>query len=706
MPRSRPRKPLCPLRTLPIPLSPAGRVANPTARLRVHYRGTYFPNIAEAAKISAAAGGVVKIIKDYTLTTADSTAVDPAFASWATATIDGQGHTITFAAGGRITTSGYTKFQNITLSGGSTATGTARSNSGILVSSGTTTVTNTTIKNFYNSTGSSSAGGAFYVASGATLNLGAGTSASYCLATAANAGDGNSATTGGSVAFVDGGGTVNVTDGTYSNNGTSSDQGSYRVAAFAVRGTSTSTLTISGGTFSNNLGSHGGVVNMNGTSATVTISGGTFTGNSVYWDGGVVFGEGTGTVNISGGTFTGNKAARVGSVVSLRGGTINLSGGSMTGNITTKTWVDNRGAIATLSGNNPAPTINISGNPVVKNNTYGTGTSAEKADIGVDNAAQIKVGTLTGSAGDIGICSSKIDGLAASDFSSDGKQFATLNTAVSTSSTTALPASAFFNDNTSARLVAATAGTASVPSTVVKWQAVPIAKIVTNGVATPYYTLASAISAANAASTDTTIEMLVENYTETAQETVTQASGKTITITTAKGDATDGYRYTGTSGTYATIQRGAAYGSMFALTKGNLTFANMTVDGNKALYTASQNGGIANVSGSGSALALASGATFKNSKSGNYGGGVYLGAGSRMTMASGSLAQNARRQACMLDSFSRVQVRRSRQRAALSPTARPPETAARVVLSCRIPQVPISPPRWAAISSERAARHW
>ena len=103
-----------------------------------------------------------------------------------------------------------------------------------------------------------------------------------------------------------------------------------------------------GGSITNNecFTTDGGAVHAWGGTAVFTMTGGTMTGNSSkYGNGGAIGASGGGTINISGGTITGNTAHNYGGAISNR----RSSGGGM------------------------EATINISGNPVIKDNTAQNG---------------------------------------------------------------------------------------------------------------------------------------------------------------------------------------------------------------------------------------------------------------------------------------------------------------------------------------------
>jgi len=394
-------------------------------------------------------------------------------------------------------------------------TGTSRSTAGIEIDAGEIDVKDTTVKSFVNII-DSSPGGAFYVKAGKLVLGSSGvsdtTSVTGCVAASSQ---NNAAVTGGSIAYVADGASAEVRGGTYSGNGgTTGTQ--YRLTGFAVGSGGTGAgLTISGGTFSNNNGSHGGLVNVYGANSTVTVSGGTFTGNYAYFDGGVIYRETAGTLNLTGGTFTGNSCGRAGSVCSLRGGVLNISGNPDIEN--NKCAVRDTGASGvfnSLIGSGDA-TVNLSGAPVIKGNTY-NGTTI-KSDLSVNSATQLQVGTLTGNSSSIGICSKN----ASTTYTASGVQFGALTSNASAT----VGDFHFFNDSDANLKAYKFAG-----STPLKW-GYGICKIGT----VIYPTLESAVAACSSGTATTTgtadtykIEMLVNSYEIASQ--ISMPAGKNITI--------------------------------------------------------------------------------------------------------------------------------------------------------------------------------
>lgn len=519
------------------------------------------------------------------------------------------GSTVTLGASSYLTNAGTLNLTGATVDGGNAS----RTTAGIRATAGTINVTNSTIENFNNTNASALPGGAFDVSSGATVNFGTNGSADTsqlknCFAAAAS----NLGSYGGAAAFIASGGTFNLKGGTVSACGvTTADQ--YQNGPFSVLGT----FNMSGGAISGCKGSHGGALCLATSTAQATISGGTISNNTCYYDGGAVFN--TGKLTVSGGTISNNTAGRNGAAIGHRSGsTTTITGGTITGNNTTGSVSSSTvGAISGFTTSSYGA-VTISGNPTISGNTFG-GTT--KADLAVYSTTSLTVAGM-GTGASVGICSPT------ATYTTSGNQFAT-----ATGTATNVNQRAFFDDANSS-LVAVSGG-----GTVLKWAPVAKYKIVGSGGTTAYGALADALVDANAATTDTTIQMLVASDALTAQCTAANANSKTTTIKTAKTTDTDGYPYTGTTSP-GIISRGATYGSMFALTKGGLALNDITLDGAKASYSSTASGGIVNAA-AGCTLALGSGATLKNSTASANGGAVYItGSGARMTMADGSAIRN------------------------------------------------------------------
>ena len=229
------------------------------------------------------------------------------------------------------------------------------------------------------SNNSAQIGGAIYSQYGGTVNLYGGKIS------------GNTATAnGGGAICLNHSGVLNMTGGKMQNNTAKTDGGAVNLFA--------STFTFSGGTISNNYSAEyggavylsisgklnmtggeicnntakeeGGAVHVYGENATFNFSGGTITGNEAKKDGGAVYlNQENSTLNMTGGEISGNKATRNGGAVYMfrATSTLNLSGGTIKNN----TAGSSGGAVYfnTTSDGKIQGILNISGNPVVKDNT-------------------------------------------------------------------------------------------------------------------------------------------------------------------------------------------------------------------------------------------------------------------------------------------------------------------------------------------------
>ena len=120
------------------------------------------------------------------------------------------------------------------------------------------------------------------------------------------------------------------------------------------------TLTIEGGTFTKNTAKEAGAV-YHASGAVLTITGGAFTDNKVTnWGGGAIVNYGT--MTMSDGTISGNSVPMNGAGI-WTSGTLTLTGGRIEDNIL-ESDTGNGGGIYFKDG-----TLNISGNPVVIDNT-------------------------------------------------------------------------------------------------------------------------------------------------------------------------------------------------------------------------------------------------------------------------------------------------------------------------------------------------
>lgn len=228
------------------------------------------------------------------------------------------------------------------------------------------------------SNNSAQIGGAIYAVYGGTVNLFGGEIS------------GNTATAnGGGAICLNHSGVLNMTGGKMQNNTAKTDGGAVNLYA--------STFTFSGGTISSNhaneyggavylsisgklnmtggeicnntAAEEGGAVHVYGQNATFNLSSGTITGNEAVDGGAVYLNQENSTLNMTGGEISGNKAARYGGAVYMfrATSTLNLSGGTIKNN----TAGSSGGAVYfnTTSDGKIQGILNISGNPVVKDNT-------------------------------------------------------------------------------------------------------------------------------------------------------------------------------------------------------------------------------------------------------------------------------------------------------------------------------------------------
>ena len=116
----------------------------------------------------------------------------------------------------------------------------------------------------------------------------------------------------------------------------------------AILNDSSSTLTISDGTFSNNTASDGGVIYNADISGAITISGGTFSNNTAT-SGGVIYNAGAGAITISGGTFTNTDSSEGKFVYNAGTGAVKISGTTVSMNETSKgsggSWICSSGDV-------------------------------------------------------------------------------------------------------------------------------------------------------------------------------------------------------------------------------------------------------------------------------------------------------------------------------------------------------------------------
>lgn len=146
------------------------------------------------------------------------------------------------------------------------------------------------------------------------------------------------------------------------------------------------------------------------------------------------------------------------------------------------------------------------------------------------------------------------------------------------------------------------------------------------------------------------IEMLVGEYELHEEEGVALNRGKTALLTTALSTDTDGYSYTGTSGTVCTIYRGACDTSMISVGT-NLTLTNITLDAKKSkdanIEQVFGDGGIVAVGLIGNTpyteaiLTVGAGATLRNSSVTGCGGAIYAGKSCTVTLSGGTINGNS-----------------------------------------------------------------
>ena len=252
---------------------------------------------------------------------------------------------------------------------------------------------------------------------------------------------GNRAKVNGGAIFLNGeskkkeSGTVNLYGGTISNNSAANGGAIYAVYCGSVN--------IYGGTISNNKASKfGGAILLN-FDGQMTMSGGAITGNEASsWDGGAISLYNS-TFTFSGGTITGNKAVDGGAInldyysrMTMTGGTIsnntakekggavymysenvtfNFSGGTITGNEAV-----NGGAIYLepdrLFGNSAQCTLNMSGGEISGNKATGNGgavyfyeadDSSEQGILNISGNPVVKDNTVSGKANNISLKTGK-----------------------------------------------------------------------------------------------------------------------------------------------------------------------------------------------------------------------------------------------------------------------------------------------------------
>ena len=171
----------------------------------------------------------------------------------------------------------------------------------------------------------------------------------------------------------------------------------------------------------------------------------------------------------------------------------------------------------------------------------------------------------------------------------------------------------------------------------------PVSSGVANGEQTPavYKDLAEAFAVINGGtlypqgsnisfSDDFRVEMLVPEYS--LPEGLTLTSRHALTLTTAAGNASDGFPYTGTEAAVVKRSGGFTAGSMLTLSgHGRLTLTNLKLDGNKDV-TAEATGGLVYVPAGGQ-LTVTSGSILQNSRTTGDGAGVYVAEGGTLFLS-------------------------------------------------------------------------
>ena len=411
-------------------------------------------------------------------------------------------------------------------------------------------------------------------------------------------------------------------------------------------------------------------------SKTITVSGGTVSNNSGT-NAAFYMGKGTVTINGDNTLITGNIGSNAGSVIHTRSGcTVNIGGKArITGNevLTTSGQAgEDKVGTSAISLVNQTETVNISGSPTVSENYCGT----IEANVASYAPACMNINAIEKGA-HVGVyalnTSSKIAG---GTFATGG-----------TDATNAGYLTSLYNDRTNDDNSNPLRG-ADNGDQYVKWASVtPTVKVtetVTSTNATTglleytdvIHTFSGTTAIADAFACVATIpegnkvkaeegstrpyqgyfpiELLYQthdDYSITAQVSVATGANRPIMFTTAMtqdqqkahdmGDSGDGYYgpYDGSAistsaetGKVATIKRGATFASMFAYTTAgtNVTVKNLFFDGQKATYQTTSRGGTFNITQANASITFESGVVIKNALgvAGNGNTAVYNSAGS------------------------------------------------------------------------------
>jgi hypothetical protein len=449
-------------------------------------------------------------------------------------------------------------------------------------------------------------------------------------------------------------------------------------------------VSIEGGDFSENsctaTNPSAGFAFIDGSSR-IDMSGGSIHGNTGVEAGAIELWN-PGLFSMSGGSISGNLATSsswsAGGVYATYGGsTIELSGGSITGNGTAASVGGSLGSTAGgIAGNGSGFPLSVSGSPVVMDNwcgatrsSDGTITGTDKADVTLPNGHPINItASLTGAKGSIGIRSYPSDSAAGGPV--QGVQFGTLPASEGSTGVHLEDSLAVFACDNDAELAPWTeAGT-----TVLRWGVdEPICKIVHHDAQGEVssvetydslfgYSLANgvsrsgAIDAANASTTDVTIQMLAPIHEVTKKGTINPTTpGIKVSLTTAASEdgleQGDIWAYRGTSGTPAVVRRAATFTSdSFSLISSGceLDLSDITLDGGSEAITSRL--GVLFIDNVGGTLRLGSGATIQHASTssaaewavGNaynssiYGSAVRNQSGATMYMEKGSMVRDCK----------------------------------------------------------------
>ena len=176
-----------------------------------------------------------------------------------------------------------------------------------------------------------------------------------------------------------------VNDGTLTINDSSDDSGKL-TGGYAYRGGvvyNNGTLTIEGGTFTENCGYYEGGAVYNASGATLTVTGGKFTRNSTKRYGGGAF-VNFGTMNLSSGTITGNRAAMDGGAIfNGDGAMLTMTFVTITGNLADTAVNDNYDGRAGGVYNSANGTLRMYNEPVIMDNAKGNLWLCGDSKIGV-----------------------------------------------------------------------------------------------------------------------------------------------------------------------------------------------------------------------------------------------------------------------------------------------------------------------------------